>query len=158
MNVKKYPVSIASYSFHGLLAEGKTNVFTYLEDLKYRYNVEYADISSMFLPDFNNADCVDEALLKKIKFSMDEKGITLANLCVDVNIWDNDKERRELNYKGAFNYMKAAQILGAKTIRIDLGVHEDIITDEQFDYVVKVYKELAVLAKDTDMRVGTENH
>ena len=159
MNVKKYPISIASYSFHGLLSENRTNIFTYLEDLKYRYNVEYADIWSGYLPNFNNADPIDESLLKKVRFSMDEKGITVANLCVDgPHIWADDKEQRAVHYKGAFNYMNAAKILGAKTVRIDVGVRNDVITDEEFDYVVKVYSELAAFAKDNDMRVGTENH
>jgi sugar phosphate isomerase/epimerase len=160
MNTKKYPISIASYSFHGLLGDGRINVFTYLEDLKYRYNVEYADIWSGFLPDLNNdISDKDMELLKKIRFSMDEKGITLANLCVDgPHIWADDKNEREQHYKGAHNYVKAGIILGAKTIRIDVGVREDSITDEQFDYVVKVYKELAAIAKENGMRVGTENH
>jgi len=159
MNVKKYPISLASYSFHGLLGANRINVFTYLEDLKYRYNVEYADIWSGYLPNFNNADPIDEDLLKKVKFSMDEKGITLANLCVDgPHLWCDEKDQREIHYKGAFNYMKAAVILGAKTVRIDVGVHRDAITDEEFDYVVKVYGELAAFAKDNNMRVGTENH
>lgn len=162
MNVKKYPVSIASYSFNRLLAEGRTNVFTYLEDLKYRYNIEYADIWSGYLPDFNSADPIGEKdldLLKKIRFSMDEKGITLANLCVDgPHVWMDGKEEREKHHKGAFNYMNAAKILGAKTVRIDVGMHRDAITDEELDYVVKVYKELADFAKESNMRVGTENH
>ena len=162
MNVKKYPISIASYSFNGLLADKRIDVFTYLEALKYRYNVEYSDIWSGYLPNFNNSDIIsaeDEALLKKIRFSMDEKGITLANFCVDgPHLWADDKEERELHYKGAFNYMKAAVILGAKTVRIDIGVHRDTITDEEFDYVAKVYGELAKFAKDNNMRVGTENH
>jgi len=159
MNVKKYPISIASYSFHGLLGEKRIDIFTYLEALKYRYNVEYADIWSGYLPDMNNADPIDENLLKKVRFSMDEKGITLANLCVDgPHIWTDDEAARQKHYKGAFNYMKAAVILGAKTVRIDVGVRENTITDEQFDYVAKVYGELAAFAKDNNMRVGTENH
>ena len=159
MNSKKYPISIASYSFHGMLAEKRTDIFTYLEDLKYRYNVEYADIWSGYLPDFNNAGEIDGDLLKKIKFSMDEKGITLANLCVDgPHLWADTKQDREKHYKGAFNYMRAAEILGAKTVRIDVGVREDTISDEQFDYVAKVYRELADFAGERDMRVGTENH
>ena len=162
MNKKKYPISIASYSFHGLLSEGRIDIFTYLEALKYRYNVEYADIWSGYLPNFTTIDPIsenDEKLLKKVKYSMDEKGITLANFCVDgPHIWTDDKDEREVHYKGAFNYMKAAVILGAKTVRIDVGVRQDTITDEQFDYVVKVYKELAAFAKDNGMRVGTENH
>ncbi|MCL2816692.1 MAG: sugar phosphate isomerase/epimerase [Oscillospiraceae bacterium] len=162
MNAKKYPISIASYSFHGLLGEKRIDVFTYLEALKFRYNVEYADIWSGYLPNLNKADPIsqdDEDFLKKVKFSMDEKGITLANLCVDgPHIWADEKDQREIHYKGAFNYMKAAVILGAKTVRIDVGVHRDVITDEEFDYVAKVYSELAVFAKDNNMRVGTENH
>jgi sugar phosphate isomerase/epimerase len=142
-----------------MLAEGRTNVFTYLEDLKYRYNVEYADIWSGFLPDLNANIEEHENLLKKIRYSMDEKGITLANLCVDgPHLWANDPEERENHRNGAHNYVKAGIILGAKTIRIDVGVREDVITDEQFDYVVKVYKELAAVCKDNNIRVGTENH
>ena len=159
MNTKKYPVSIASYSFNNLLGNGRTNIFTYLEDLKYRYNVEYADIWSGYLPDLNENLSGNEDLLKKIRFSMDEKGITLANLCVDgPHIWTDDKTEREQHYKGAFNYLKAAIMLGAKTMRVDVGVHQDTITNEQLDYVIKVYKELAAVAKDNNMRVGTENH
>jgi len=159
MNAKKFPISIASYSFNRLLSEKRIDVFTYLEALKFRYNVEYADIWSGFLPNLNNNDPIDEDFFKKIRFSMDEKGITLANLCVDgPHIWTDDKDGRDLHYKGAFNYMKAAVILGAKTVRIDVGVRENTITDEQFDYVAKVYSELAQFAKDNNMRVGTENH
>ena len=162
MNEKNYPISIASYSFHGLLGEKKIDIFAYLEALRFRYNVEYADIWSGYLPNLCSADPIseaDEALLKKVRCSMDEKGITLANLCVDgPHIWADDESEREIHYKGAFNYMRAAKILGAKTVRIDVGVRENTITDEQFDYVAKVYGELAAYAKDFDMRVGTENH
>ncbi|MCL2099064.1 MAG: sugar phosphate isomerase/epimerase [Oscillospiraceae bacterium] len=160
MNFKKYPISIASYSFHGMLAEKRIDIFSYLEALKYRYNVEYADIWSGFLPDFTGC-CPSEhtELLKKIKFSMDEKGIALANLCVDgPHIWMPDEAAREKHRLGAHNYLKAGIMLGAKTVRIDVGVREDTITDEQFDYVVKIYKELAKTAEDNGMRVGTENH
>ena len=153
MNVKKYPISIASYSFHGMLVEKRTDVFTYLEDIKYRYDVEYADIWSGFLPN------LDEDFLKKIRASMDEKGITLANLCVDgPHIWVDDKDQREQHYKGAHDYLKAGIKLGAKTVRIDMGSMEEDVPAEKFDYIVKVYKELAAIAFDNGMRVGTENH
>ena len=153
MNVKKYPISIASYSFHGMLGEQRTNVFTYLEDIKLRYNVEYADIWSGFLPN------LEEDFLKKVRFSMDEKGITLANLCVDgPHIWVDDKDQREQHYKGAHDYLNAAILLGAKTMRIDMGSMEEDLPDEKFDYIVKVYSELAKIALDNGMRIGTENH
>ena len=37
-------LSIASYSFHGLLDEGKMDVFGYLETIRYRYGLDAADI------------------------------------------------------------------------------------------------------------------
>ena len=162
MNAKKFPISIASYSFNRLHSENRIDVFAYLEALKYRYNVEYADIWSGYLPDFNHADPLSQAdvdLLQKIRFSMDEKGITLANLCVDgPHIWTDEFDDRPRRYNGAFNYMKAAVILGAKTVRIDVGMHRDTITDDELDYVIKVYCDLAAFAKENNMRVGTENH
>ena len=159
MNAKKYPISIASYSFNKLLSDGRTNIFAYLEDLKYRYNVDYADIWSGYItPGWGNYD-LDMDFMKKIRFSMDEKGIALANLCVDgPHLWWDAEDDRKKHYEGAFAYMKAAVVLGAKTVRIDVGVREDTISDEQFDYVAKTYSDLAKFAKENNMRVGTENH
>ncbi|MCL1856927.1 MAG: sugar phosphate isomerase/epimerase [Kiritimatiellaeota bacterium] len=153
MNAHTYPISIASYSFHGMLGEKRTDVFTYLEDIKYRYNVTFADIWSGFLP------TLDETFLKKIRASMDEKGIVLANLCVDgPHLWVDDDNEREAHYKGAHDYLRAAITLGAKTVRIDMGSLEEDVPDEKFAYIVKAYKELAKIAHDNGMRVGTENH
>lgn len=153
MNQKKFPISIASYSFHGLLGQGMTNVFTYLSDIKYRYNVEYADIWSGFIPS------LDEDFLKKVRRAMDDSGITLANFCVDgPHIWIDDDNQREQHYKGAHDYVKAGILLGAKTIRIDMGSMEEDIPENKFDYIVKVYKELAAICADNGMKVGTENH
>ena len=45
-----FRTAIASYSFHSLLAEGKCDVFNYLNMLKYRYNVFNADIWTGYLP------------------------------------------------------------------------------------------------------------
>ena len=153
MNRNKFPVSIASYSFHGLLAAGETNVFTYLEDLKFRYDVRFADIWSGFLPN------LDGDFIKKIRASMDEKGITLANLCVDgPHLWVDDDIQRENHYKKALDYIEAAKILGARTIRIDMGSMEEDVPDEKLDYIIKTYREYAELCAPEGIRIGTENH
>jgi hypothetical protein len=46
----KLKISALSYSFRGLLNEGKMDVFGYLESCKYRYGLEAADLWSGFLP------------------------------------------------------------------------------------------------------------
>lgn len=42
-------ISILSYSFRGLLEQGKMDVFGYLETCKYRYGLSAADIWTGFL-------------------------------------------------------------------------------------------------------------
>ena len=146
-------ISIASYAFHGLLKEGKMDLFGYLESCAYRYHVRSADIwNGMFLS-------ADDDYLAKIKSALDERELELANLCVDgAHIWEDDPEVRERNYQNALAYLHAAEVLGAKTIRIDAGVRADTFTGEQFDWIVKRYKEYAQRAYDNGYRAGPENH
>lgn len=147
-------VSIASYAFHGLLREGKIDVFGYLESCKYRYHLNTADIWNGMLP------TTDEDYLAKVRDALDERELTLANLCVDqAHIWEDDPDARERNYQNALAHLRAAEILGARTIRIDAGGRGlTEFTPEQFDLVVTRYREFAARAADGGYRVGPENH
>ncbi len=146
-------ISIASYSFHGLLREGKIDLFGYLESCKYRYHLQTADIwNGMLLS-------VEDEYLAKVKEALTERELTLVNLCVDgAHIWEDDPDERERNYHNALAYLHAAEVLGAKTVRIDAGVRADTFTDEQFDWIVKRYREYAQRALDNGYKVGPENH
>lgn len=146
-------ISIASYAFHGLLHEGMMDVFGYLETCKYRYHLDAADIWNGFLP------TIEDDYLKKVKAAMDERGMVLANLCVDgPHIWEDKEEAREKNHQGALAYLRAAKILGAQTIRIDAGGQGEEFTAEQFDLIVKRYQEYAQIAYDQGFKMGPENH
>lgn len=152
--MKKYNISLASYSFHGALSEGRTNVFAYLESIKYRYNVDFADIWTGFLP------ALDETFLKAIRRNMDDRGICLANLCVDgPHLWENDPEKRIANKKNMLEYIKAAEILGARTIRVDFGGSEGYtMPDEAFEYIVGTYREYCAICANLGIKIGPENH
>ncbi len=146
-------ISIASYSFHGLLAEGKMDLFGYLETCRFRYHMLAADIWNGMIVS------LEEDYLKKLKDGLEERQMELANLCVDgPHIWENDPAAREKNYQDALAYLRAADYLGAKTIRIDAGGQGDAFTDEQFDLIVKRFKEYAQFAYDHGFKVGPENH
>ncbi len=67
-------VTIASYSFHGLLAAGMIDVFGYLESCKYRYHLRAADIWNGILAS------TDEDYLKKVKQGLESRELVLANL------------------------------------------------------------------------------
>lgn len=58
-----------------------------------------------------------------------------------------------------YEYIKAAEILGARTIRIDFGGSEGYtMPDEAFEYIVKTYREYCGICGDLGMKIGPENH
>jgi len=146
-------ISIASYAFHGLVRQGMMDVYGYLESCKYRYGLDAADIWNGMLPS------TDEEYLHKVKAALEERELALANLCVDrAHIWENDPEARERNYQNALAHLRAAEILGAETMRIDAGSRDPEFSAEQFDLVVKRFREYAQRAYDHGYKVGPENH
>lgn len=145
--------SIGSYSFHGLLEEGKMDIFGYLETVKYRYHLDTADIWNGMLA------TTEEDYLRKVRDALDEKELSVANLCVDgASLWDDHPDVRDRQYQNALANLRAAEILGAKTVRIDVGGKSHDMTEEQFDYVVKRYREYADRAMNNGYRIGPENH
>lgn len=146
-------ISVLSYSFRGLLAESKMDVFGYLETCKYRYNLTAADIWNGFLPS------TDEDYLRRVRDALDERELVLADLCVDeAYIWDAEPEARERNYRNALGHLRAAEILGARFMRVDAGGQGEAWTDEEFDHIVQRYREYAQWAYDRGFKVGAENH
>lgn len=146
-------VSIASYSFHGLLKAGMIDLFGYLESMRYRYHLSTADIWNGMLP------TTEAGYLVKVKQALDERELSLVNLCVDdAHIWEDDPALREKNYQNALAHLHAAEVLGARTIRIDAGVHAASFTEEQFDWIVSRFREYAQRAYDNGYKAGPENH
>jgi sugar phosphate isomerase/epimerase len=146
-------LSVLSYSFRGLLEQGKIDVFGYLETCKYRYNLSIADIWNGFLIS------MEEDYLKKVREALDERELVLADLCADqVHIWEDDPAKRQKNHAYALANLKAAKILGAQFMRLDAGGSGSSWTNEQFDHIVGRYKEYAQWAYDHGFMIGAENH
>lgn len=145
--------AIASYAFHGLLRAGQIDLFGYLESCRYRYDLRTADIWNGMLKS------TDDDYLATVKEALNERELTLVNLCVDgPHIWEDDPDKREQHYENALRYLHAAEKLGAKTLRIDAGVREEQFTDAQFEGIVKRFQEYAQWAYDHGFKVGPENH
>jgi len=146
-------VAIASYSFHGLYNSKMIDVFSYLESVKFRYNMDTADIWNGMIP------TLDDDFTDKIKIALQQRDLTLVNLCVDgPHLWEDNIETRKNNHENALKYLKLAEKLNAKTIRIDVGVQGKEMNEEQFEYVAKTYKEYAKIADSCGFKVGPENH
>jgi sugar phosphate isomerase/epimerase len=62
------------------------------------------------------------------------------------------------NEETAWNCLKLAEKIGAKTIRLDAGVRETTFSDKQLDYVSKKFREYCKRASSFGAKLGTENH
>ena len=144
--------SIASYSFHGLFSEGLIDLFGYLEACRFRYHLGAADIWNRMMVG------LEADYLCKVKRALAERELLLASLGVDgAHIWEDDPDQRERNYQLALAYIQAGEMLGARTIRIDTGGTGDAFSEEQFDWIVKRYREFAQRAYDFGYKIGPSN-
>jgi sugar phosphate isomerase/epimerase len=146
-------ISIAGYSVHGLLAEGKIDIFGYLESCRYRYGLNTADIWNGLI------GTTDEDVIRKVKQAQDEKELTLVNYHADgCHVWEDDPKARERNYQTALKELKAAATLGAKTVRIDTGGRLEPMTPEQLDYISSKFREYCIFGEEHGFTVGPETH
>lgn len=76
--------------------------------------------------------------------------------CADV--WHDDPDVRELQRQKALQYLSIAKDLQAKTLRIDMGVMQSDMSQEQFEWVVKRFQEYAQFAHDHGFRIGPQTH
>ncbi len=148
-------ISLMSYTFHPMTQEGTMDAFTYLETVRFRYDLTTADLWNRTLAR------LDADYLDAFRLALVERELDLVNLAVDgAHIWEDDADTREAHHQVALEHLLAAERLGAKTVRIDPGGSRDELewTDEQFDQIVTRYREYAQRAHDNGYRVGPENH
>lgn len=151
-------ISVASFSFHGAVADGTIDVFGYLEACRYRYHLNTADIWNGLLgPDMETQ--LDEDRLRKVRRAMDERDLVCVNYHADgCHPWEDEEDVRARHRELAYRHLKAAEILGAKTVRIDTGGREREWTAEQFDFIAQAFRGFATFAQEAGFKVGPETH
>ena len=148
--------SVMAYSFHGLLEQGRMDIFGFLETCKYRYHLDAADLWNGFLKS------TDEAYLKAIRDELDERELIVPNLAVDnAHVWSDDPAQREKLHQNALAHLNAGRILGARFVRFDAGQCGNNTrewTPEAFDFIVQRYRAYAQYAYDHGFKTGAEVH
>lgn len=146
-------ISIAGYSVHGLLAEGKIDLFGYLESCRYRYGLDTADLWNGLLP------TLDDDFIRKARQGLEERELTLVNYHADgCHVWEDDPQDRERNRQLARQHLKAAATLGAKTVRIDTGGRLERMTPAQLETVARGFREYCIFGQEHGFVVGPETH
>ena len=164
---KPLPVSCLSYSFHGLVGEGMMDIFHYFETCRFRYGIDAADLWNGMIKDAN-----DDAYINKIHRALQERQLVVPSIAADgahlISSRNRDSpENRAQLRANQDRYMDIAKKLGAGFLRFDAGPlagggltnnTREMWSPEDFDYLVKRYRELAQKAYDWGFIVGNENH
>lgn len=146
-------LAIGSWSFHSLFDAGQMSVFGYLETIKYRYHLQEADIWTGMM------QSTEEPYIRALKESLDEGEIAVACLATDrTHVWDADPDMQERNHRNALRYLEIAATLEAHTLRIDMGPRTQTLTEDQFDFLVKRYREYAHIAQESGFQIGPQTH
>ncbi len=151
-------LSMLSYSFHGLLREGMIDIFGFMETCKYRYHLDAADLWNGFLKS------TDEDYLRQVRQGLNERELVVPNLaCDECTLWVDDEAQREKYHQNALAHLNAAILLGARFARFDAGGPPSgdkrcDWTNEEFDHIVKRYREYAQFAYDNGFKTGAESH
>ena len=153
-------VSMLSYSFHGLINNGMMDIFHFFETCKYRYGLDAADLwSGMF-------KSLEDDYITKVHSALEDRGLIVPNIAVDGAhiMHSGDDNPVELRTKQN-RFMEIAKRLGVGFVRFDAGPRmrngrkeENGWTNEEFDFIVKRYKELAQFAYDNGFKTGAEVH
>ena len=146
-------ISIAGYSVHGLLSEGTIDIFGYLESCRYRFGLDTADIWNGLLP------TLDDDFIRKVRHGLDERELTLVNYHADgCHVWEDSPEARATNRERAFQHLRVAAALGAKTVRIDTGGKLERMTAEQREIISDQFREYCIFGQEHGFAVGPETH
>lgn len=163
--------SIASYSFHRLLASGQQDMFKYIQDSKdmgmaqldpwngHLASLTQEDLALKKQGDRNASFSPENlAYANNVKTAIEESGLPLACLAVDgAHIYEPTPEARHANRASAYRWIAVAQQLGASQIRIDTGGTSEM-SEEMFDLIVEGYRDLLKRTQDAGLELLMENH
>ena len=150
-------ISILSYSFHGLLKRKMQDIFGFFETCKFRYKLNTADLWNRHL------ESTDDEYIAKVKEALDERELYIPNLACDgCHVLDRDPAIAKANSENEWKHLKAAKTLGVGFVRIDAGPQlsegQTDWTNQEFNTIVRKYREYARYAYDNGFKTDAENH
>jgi len=166
-------LSICSFSFNHLLAQGQQDVFQYISTCK-EFGCTQLDPWNGHLAQLQSGDQVLEAgrdpehaelsvrdeedYIQRVKEAGNAAGLPFGCLAVDgAHIYDEKPEYRALFRSRAYRWIEIAQTLGAKQIRLDSGGSHEM-PDEMFDIIVEGFRDLVARGREAGVEVVMENH
>lgn len=165
-------LSVCSFSFHRLLAEGKQDIIQFITDCK-ELGCTYLDPWNAHLAGVQDAETVkkagfdpenavlpaqDDEYIARVKVATDEAGLPFGCIAVDgAHIYEPTPEARRANRAVACRWLEIASKLGARQVRIDAGGPPEM-PDEVFATIVDGYNDLVTRGREKGLEILIENH
>jgi sugar phosphate isomerase/epimerase len=171
--------SIASYSFHRLLREGKQDIFKYIQDCKdfgaaqldawngHLAVIEAEDKQLRSAHDPNSGQpagfsAPSDTYLQQVKNAADAVGLPFGCIAVDgPAIYDPDPAVRDTYRQSVDRWLTVVQTLGGKQMRIDASrgnVEYELLPDDVMQAIIDGYRDLIPRAREKGIEILIENH
>lgn len=149
-----FEISLAEWSLHKPLFEGKIDNLQFPEIAKNKFGIHAVEYVNQFFKD----KAKDKTYLDELNKRCSDLGVQQVLIMVDGEgaLASTDDKKRQQAIQNHHKWVKAAQYLGCHAIRVNLrgsGSWEDAATAS-----VDSLGKLATFAKDYDIEVIVENH
>ena len=163
---KPMPVSCLSFSFSGTFNNGMMDIFHFFETCRHRFGIDAADLWSGMV-----AHLDDDDYIHKVFLALQERQLVVPNMAADgAHLIGGGQARYSLEDRARLEaiqdrWLQVCKKWGIGFLRLDagpvwgtpVGIGEEW-PEEEFDYLVKRYRQLAQFAYDHGFTVGNENH
>jgi sugar phosphate isomerase/epimerase len=166
-------IGICSYSFHRLLAEGKQDIFKFIDDCK-ELGCTQLDPWNAHLAEVRAADDgvpvgvppeqagklspSERAYVERVRDHGLRSGLPFGTIAVDgAHIYEADAAKRDVHRARAYRWLEVAEILGARQVRIDAGGPESM-PEESFAIIRDGYRDLIARCRKINVELLIENH
>jgi sugar phosphate isomerase/epimerase len=149
-----YKISLAEWSLHRTLREGKLDNLDFPAFAKKEFGIEAVEYVNQFFKD----KAKDQAYLKDLKKRAADQGVTNVLIMIDGegSLGDPDDPKRKQAVENHYKWVDAAKFLGCHSIRVN--AHSDGSYDEQMKLAADGLRRLTEFGDKQEINVIVENH
>ncbi len=149
-----YKISLAEWSLHRTIREGKLDPLDFAPFTKKEFGIEAIEYVNQFFMD----KAKDKAYLGQLKAKAEDAGVKSLLIMIDRegDLGAADEAARAKAIENHYKWVEAAKFLGCHSIRVNArstGSYED-----QLERAADGLRRLSQFAKDHDQNVIVENH
>lgn len=149
-----YKISLAEWSLHRTLKEGKLDNLDFAKVAKNDYGIEAIEYVNQFFKD----KAKDKNYLAQLKQRADDLGVKTLLIMIDNegDLGDADEQKRTRAVENHYPWVEAAKFLGCHSIRVNAASSGSY--DEQLNRAADGLRRLTEFAEPYEINVIVENH